>query len=55
MKVKDLIVECKKRPTKRECNECPFRQECEYVKKWLQDVCPSEYEMILDLNIGVTK
>lgn len=51
MKVKDLIIECKKRPTKRECDECPFYQNCEHIRQWLQDSCPSEYEKLLDLEV----
>ena len=51
MKVKDLIEECKNRPTKKDCEVCPFTDKCNFLKGILSEMSPSEYETLMDKNI----
>lgn len=50
MKVKDLIAECKKRPTKHDCQCCSHKSECMWLKTYLSEATPADLE-----NIGEKK
>lgn len=34
MKVKDLVEECKNRPTKKDCEVCPFTEKMQFFKRY---------------------
>ena len=51
MKVKQLIEECKKRPTRRDCVNCPYRAECEHMRLWLSDIDPCDLENLLEKEV----
>ena len=48
MKVKDLVEECKNRPTKKDCEVCPFTERCNFLKVVLSEMSPSEYKTLMD-------
>ena len=49
MKVRELMEECKKRPTKRDCYECPYEESCNYIKGYLSDLSPSQYDKLQEI------
>jgi hypothetical protein len=51
MKVKHLIEECKKRPTKRDCEKCPYGSECEYLRLYLCEANPCDLEKLLEKEV----
>ena len=53
MRVKDLIKECKSRPTQKDCYYCSHKSECNWLKRWLSDICPSELENIQEYKIPI--
>lgn len=48
LKVKDLVAECKNRPSMQECKECPYKQKCDFLKSLLSERCPSQYEDLME-------
>ena len=55
MKVRDLMMECKKRPSVSDCSFCDYKDECNWLQGILAEMAPSELDTVLDKIIPTSK
>ena len=51
MTVKDLISECKQRPSKKDCQKCVHKSKCDWLKRYLSEALPVTLENIGEVKI----